>query len=76
MKRVEIKATFTGKDGIEPKELVIGSHRVSVRGIGDRWLDEEANYFKVTGSDGVVYLLRFDLEDQTWSIIRSWPLDA
>ena len=76
MKRVEIKARFTSADGIEPRELTIGSRRILVRGIGDRWVDTEANYFKVNGSDGMVYLLRFDLEEQTWTIVRSWSLDA
>jgi hypothetical protein len=76
MKRVDIKSRFVSPDGIEPEEFVIDDRRITVRGIGDRWLDEEANYFKVTGSDGLVYLLRLDLEDQTWTIVRSWQLDA
>jgi hypothetical protein len=50
---------YAGHRGEEtPRALVIGSRRVAVVEVLDRWLAPEHRYFKVRGDDGDVYILR------------------
>jgi hypothetical protein len=42
--------------------------RVEVAKVVDRWLAPDHRYFKVTGSDGHTYILRYDPERGWWEL--------
>ncbi len=46
-----------------------GDRRITVREILDRWHGEDHAYFKLTGEDGALYILRQDRERDTWELI-------
>ncbi len=58
----------------EPRALVIEGRRLEVREVEDRWLDPRASYFKVRCANGSSYLVRYDLDAQEWSLVRTLEL--
>lgn len=52
----------------EPVEFLIGERRIGVIAVLDRWLTHEHGYFKVTGSDGALYILRLDTPSNEWEL--------
>jgi hypothetical protein len=62
--------TYSGACADErPVALRFHERRVAVRTVLDRWLGEEHAYFKLVGEDDVRYLIRHDLQSDTWELI-------
>ena len=60
---------YAGHRGEEtPRALVIGSRRIEVVEVLDRWLAPEHRYFKVRGDDGDVYIVRHDTRTDGWEL--------
>ena len=53
----------------EPRAFHLGTRRVVVDEILDRWLDPQHRYFKLRGDDGGIYLLRHDTAGDLWALI-------
>ena len=51
-----------------PREFFLGERRVEVIRILDRWRGEDHEYFKLDGSDGARYILRYDRVRDDWEI--------
>lgn len=51
-----------------PRAFYIRDRRIEVVDILDRWLGEDHEYFKLEGSDGSRYILRYDHEGDSWEI--------
>jgi len=66
--QVECYAGFKGDE--RPVAFREGERRVAVREMVDAWYGPDHAYFKLWGDDGRLYLMRHDLEDDTWEIIR------
>jgi hypothetical protein len=52
-----------------PVAFRLGERRIGVREILDRWQGADHAYFKLTGEDGALYILRQDREHDTWELI-------
>ncbi len=52
-----------------PTALTLGGRRIAVHEILDRWLGEDHAYFKVVGEDGALYVIRQDLDRNSWELI-------
>jgi hypothetical protein len=65
--RVECYAGYAADE--RPVAFRLGERRIAVREIVDRWYGEDHAYFKLTGEDGVRYLLRQDRWRDTWELI-------
>lgn len=64
--------TYSGYTADErPVAFRLGGRRIGVREILDRWLGENHAYFKVTGEDGVRYILRQDRSADSWELVFS-----
>ena len=59
-------AGYRGEE--EPREFLIGKRKIQVEEIIDRWLSPAHRYFKVRGSDGDTYILRYDVATNQWEI--------
>lgn len=60
---------YEGYRGSEtPRAFTVGENRIEVACVRDRWRGEDHEYFKVDGSDGVRYILRYDRNEDTWEI--------
>jgi len=66
--RVECYAGYRADE--RPLAFWLDERRVAVREVVDRWFGEDHAYFKVTGDDGLRYLLRRDDGHDRWEMIR------
>lgn len=65
--RVECYAGYRADE--RPEAFWLQRRRIGVREILDRWLGEDHAYFKVTGDDGVRYILRRDDRCGHWELV-------
>ncbi|MEX0959290.1 MAG: hypothetical protein WDZ63_08375 [Burkholderiales bacterium] len=56
----------------EPRALWLGSRRLEVNEVIDRWLDPRHRYFKVLTDDGQ-FILRQDHDTGEWELSASAP---
>ena len=75
--QVECYAGFKADES--PRRFSRGEERIEVEEILDRWYQGAGNpewpiadYFKVAGDDGHVYLLKHDREADEWFLARQW----
>ena len=62
--------TYSGHKADErPVALRLRGRRIAVRDILDRWYGEDHAYFKLTGEDGMVYIIRLDRSSDTWELV-------
>ncbi len=64
--RVECYSGYRADE--RPEAFWLRERRIAIREILDRWLGEDHAYFKVTGEDGVLYILRRDDRDDQWEL--------
>lgn len=64
--RVECYAGYRGEE--TPRRLIMGSRRIGVVRIKDRWLAPDHRYFKLIGDDGGLYIIRHDPHLGTWQL--------
>ncbi len=64
--RVECYAGYRGEE--TPRRFHLGTRRVEVLDVLDRWLAPDHRYFKVMGDDGDTYILRHDVEHDRWEL--------
>lgn len=64
--RVDCYAGYRGEE--TPRRFFLGDRAVAVVEVLDRWLAPDHRYFKVTGDDGDVYLLRHDVRTGEWDL--------
>jgi hypothetical protein len=65
--RVESYAGYRADE--RPEAFWIRDRRIAVREILDRWLGQDHAYFKVTGEDGIRYILRHDERQDDWELV-------
>jgi len=64
--RVECYAGYRGEES--PRRFWLGSRKIEVRDILDRWLSPGHRYFKLLGDDNGIYILRHDSESWQWTL--------
>jgi len=65
--RVECYAGYRGEE--TPRKIWLGSRKVEVSEIQDRWLAPDYRYFKLAGDDDSVYIIRHNMESLEWELI-------
>ena len=53
-----------------PIAFQLGDQRIGVQEILDRWCGEDYAYFKLTGEDKKVYIIRHNYSCDIWELIR------
>ena len=51
-----------------PRRLHFGGHQVDVLGTVDQWYGPDYRYIKARGTDGGLYILRFDKRQAEWEL--------
>jgi hypothetical protein len=64
--RVDCYAGHRGEQ--TPRAIVLGERRVAVTEVLDQWLAPDHRYFKLRGDDGNMYIVRQDVESQSWEL--------
>jgi hypothetical protein len=60
---------YSGHRGNEtPRAVVIGDRRIEVVEVLDRWLAPDHRYFKLKGSDGDLYIVRYTDAADAWEL--------
>lgn len=69
MKEVKVIA-YSGYRGEEkPRFLFVDERKIEVEVLME-WREEDGYFYKVKGSDGNVYILKYDLNEEIWRLIR------
>ncbi|MDB5824206.1 MAG: hypothetical protein JWR21_2910 [Herminiimonas sp.] len=68
MFHVDVEYREGDPEGSDPVSFSIGSRRVAVDEIVDRWPAEDHGYVKLIGDDTGIYILRFDRESAGWEM--------
>ena len=63
---VESYAGYRGEQ--EPRAFLLGERRIAVIEIVDRWVGPDYRYFRVSGDDGHLYVLRRDDAVDEWTL--------
>jgi len=64
--QVECYAGYRGEE--TPRRFRLGTKKIEVQQILDRWIAPDHRYFKVLGDDNAVYILRHDAESWDWDL--------
>jgi hypothetical protein len=51
-----------------PRAILLGEKRLEIVEVLDQWLAPDHRYFKLRGDDGDIYLVRQDVESQSWEL--------
>jgi hypothetical protein len=70
--RVDCYAGYRGEE--TPRRLTMGTRRIEVKAIEDRWLAPDHRYFRLLGDDGGRYIIRHDPILGTWQL--TWFRDS
>lgn len=69
--------TYSGYKADErPLSFTLGDHRFTINEVIDRWLGTDDAYFKVMADDGNRYVLRHDLDLDTWDMVMMESREA
>lgn len=63
---VESYSGYRGEQ--EPRAFLLGERRIAVVEILDRWVGPDHRYFRVSGDDGHLYVLRRDDAADEWTL--------
>ncbi len=64
--KVRCYSEYRGEE--TPKYLLMGTRKIEVRKILDRWLAPDHRYFKVVGHDNAIYIIRHDQVKWQWKL--------
>ncbi len=51
-----------------PRRIFFGQRKIEVQSLLDRWLSPNHRYFKFTGDDDALYIIRHDSQSQSWEL--------
>jgi hypothetical protein len=61
---------FSGYKGEKtPRSFTLEGHTLDVLQVIDRWYSETHSYFRIKASDDQRYVLRLDLDEDTWELV-------
>lgn len=64
--KVECYAGYRGEE--TPRRFYLGSRRIEVVEVLDRWLGPEHRYFKLRGDDDDIYILCYSAGEDSWEM--------
>lgn len=65
---LQVESSLDPHGDVEPRAFFLGSRRIEVLQIIDRWLATDYGYFKIGASDGGTYILRHDDRSEQWEL--------
>lgn len=72
--RFTVSAYSGYKADERPTAFTLGERAFRVREIIDRWYGEDHAYFKLIAEDGNLYIIRHNLEMDSWEMVMSETL--
>jgi len=65
--RIHVECTAE-RAGEAPRRFVLGEHTIEVDDLLDRWYGNDADYFRVRGRDGHLYVLKHLRDEDHWEL--------
>jgi hypothetical protein len=65
---LQVESSVNQQGDVEPRAFLLGTQRLEVLQIIDRWLAIDYGYFKIEASDGSIYILRHDDLSDLWEL--------
>jgi len=65
---MHIRVECVAERGADPLRFVLGDHTVEVDDLLDRWYGDDADYFRVRGRDGHLYVLKHLRGHDRWEL--------
>jgi hypothetical protein len=66
--KIKVECYSGCKANERPVRFYMGDRVLEVRELLDRWVGEEADYFKLVADDGNNYILRYDRHEDSWEL--------
>lgn len=76
LRPIRVEAHSGYKDSEEPRAVFLDGDRHQIAGIGDRWVDPEADYFKVRTEHGLLLLLKRNRNEDVWYLVTEERTDG
>jgi hypothetical protein len=74
--KIEVDGYSGFKANERPKAFTVAGRRVEVEEVIERWRGERHDYFKVKGSDGQRYTIRYDRGQDGWELLGHESMGA
>lgn len=74
--KIQVECYSEYEDIERPARFSLGERTVEVTEVADRWYGKEASYFRVSGDDGNLYILKGPLADGTWELVSFTHRDS
>jgi hypothetical protein len=68
MSEVKVECYAGYRADQRPMRFTLGEQVLEVREIEDQWYSPAARYFRILASDGDIYILRHDEEQDRWTM--------
>jgi len=68
MSAIKVECYAGYKSDQRPLRITMGGDVLEIREVEDQWYGPSAQYFRVQASDGNMYVLRHDMEQDTWGL--------
>src|SRR5207244_12380918 len=65
---MRIRVECCAERGADPLRFILGDHTVEVDDLLDRWYGDDADYFRVRGRDGHLYVLKHLRGHDSWEL--------
>jgi len=69
-RKVKVNAYSGYKANEKPLSFIMDEVKIEVLEIIDRWYGVESDYFKLLGSDGLVYILKWRRLPDVWFVVK------
>ncbi len=70
MAKIRVELTEkNGEKGAEPSAFTLLGRTFRVREVVDQWWGSDHTYCKLVADDGNLYVIRHDLENDTWEMV-------
>ena len=70
MMKIKVECYSGYKANERPLRFSLGERMLEVRELLDRWVGEDADFFKVAADDGNNYILKYDRQKDCWELMR------
>ena len=74
--KIKVESLSDAKGQETPCRFFLGTRRIEVKAVADRWYGEQACYFRVLGNDENSYILKGPLGDGSWELVSFTHKDS
>jgi len=68
MSAIKVECYAGYKSDQRPLRITMGGDVLEIRELEDQWYGPSSQYFRVLAGDGNIYVLRHDMEHDSWSL--------